>query len=98
MTTWKRRLAASAVILLLVCTSGEKAFAAGESCDELLTTFEEHQTQMERELRRLHREVAALRQELEDPGVEEIFSGIGYILGLFGVAFFVAGRRERSRE
>jgi nickel transport protein len=53
---------------------------------------------MERELRRLHREIAMLRQEFENPGMEDIFSGIGYILGLFGVAFFVAGHRERQRE
>ncbi len=98
MARWKRRLTALAIFFLLVCAPGERACAAGKNCDQMLAAFEESYAQMERDLRRLHREVAALRQELEKPGAEEIFSGIGYIFGLFGVAFFVAGRRERRRE
>ncbi len=98
MASWTRRLTALALFFLLVCPPDERVCAADESCDQLLTSFEAHHMQMERELRRLHRELAMLRQELEKPGMAEIFSGIGYILGLFGVAFFVAGRRERQRE
>ncbi|MDY6849087.1 MAG: hypothetical protein AB7F20_00315 [Geoalkalibacter sp.] len=98
MASWKGRLTALALFFLFVCAPGERFCAAGETCDQLLTSFEEHHAQMERELRRLHREIAMLRQEFENPGMEDIFSGIGYILGLFGVAFFVAGHRERQRE
>ena len=97
MASWKRRLAALAVFLL-ICVPSERVCAADGSCDQLLAAFEERHAQMGQELRRLHREIAALRQELEKPGVEDISSGIGYIFGLFGVAFFVAGRRERQRE
>lgn len=46
------------------------------------------------ELRRIHREIAALRADLDKPGLQEVFSGLGYILGLFGVAAFVASRRK----
>lgn len=50
--------------------------------------------QLAEELRRLHREIAALRAEIDEPGLQEVFSGIGYILGLFGVAAFIASRRK----
>lgn len=50
--------------------------------------------QVAEELRRIHREIAALRADLNQPGLQEVFSGLGYILGLFGVAAFVASRRK----
>lgn len=50
--------------------------------------------QLAAELRRIHREIAALRADLDQPGLQEVFSGLGYILGLFGVAAFVASRRK----
>lgn len=50
--------------------------------------------QVAEELRRLHREIAALRADLDQPGLQEVFAGLGYILGLFGVAAFVASRRK----
>lgn len=39
-------------------------------------------------------EIAALRADLAEPGVKDIFAGVGYIFGLFGVAAFVAARRK----
>lgn len=54
--------------------------------------------------RAVEKKVAPLRQLLErqvgdGPGLVEIVGGIGYILGLFGVAaFFAARRRERERK
>lgn len=45
-------------------------------------------------LRRIQREIAALRADLDKPGMKDVFSGIGYILGLFGAAAFVASRRK----
>lgn len=35
-----------------------------------------------------------INQQEKGPGVHEIFSGIGYILGLFGVAAFFASRKK----
>ncbi|MDO3377491.1 hypothetical protein [Geoalkalibacter halelectricus] len=68
--------------------------AAEEICGETLALLQQHQQELGRELRRVHREIAALRHDLEQPGLKEIFSGIGYILGLCGVAFFFLGRRQ----
>lgn len=43
------------------------------------------------ELRPLKREVAALGQERR---MQDILGGLGYIAGLFGVAFYIAARRK----
>lgn len=61
-------------------------------CAEAVSLLKAQEAKMSRELRRVQREVAALRQQLSEPGMREILSGIGYILGLFGVAFFVSAR------
>jgi hypothetical protein len=50
---------------------------------------------MNQELRQIKREIALLNQNLEQPGVREIMAGIGYILGLFGIAAFFAARRQK---
>jgi nickel transport protein len=53
--------------------------------------------------RAVQRELAPLRQMFQrqaegGPGVVEIVGGIGYIVGLFGVAAFVAARRREPRD
>ncbi len=101
MTLLKRALA-TAALLLVVSYAGAvlsaTAAAADDPCQQALILIKERDAEFTENLRRLHRELAALRNELEQPGLEEIFSGIGYILGLFGVGFFVAGRRDRRQE
>lgn len=67
------------------------------SCRELAVLLEAQNQELTRDLRRLHREIAALREELAQPGLKEAFSGIGYILGLFGVAFFFMGKNRNTR-
>ncbi len=47
------------------------------------------------ELRSVKREIAALRVTLEKPGLDDIVSGIGYIIGLLGVAFFMMNRKKQ---
>jgi nickel transport protein len=47
------------------------------------------------ELRSVKREIAALRASMEKPGLDDIVSGIGYILGLLGVAFFMMNRKKQ---
>ena len=49
---------------------------------------------MSGELRRIQREIAALRADLDKPRLKDVFAGIGYIFGLFGVAAYVAARRK----
>jgi len=43
----------------------------------------------------LKRDIAALSQSVEEPGLNEAMAGLGYILGLFGIASFMASRRQR---
>jgi nickel transport protein len=68
----------------------------GGSCPELVALLKEENGKLSGELRRIQREIAALRADLEKPGLPEIFGGLGYILGLFGVAAFVAARRRKE--
>ncbi|WP_305042468.1 hypothetical protein [Geoalkalibacter sp.] len=70
--------------------------ALDTACGETLAGLQTQQEELARDIRRLHRELAALREDLTQPGLNEILGGIGYILGLFGVAFFVMGRKNRG--
>jgi len=67
---------------------------AAEYAPELVTLLKEQTGKLSGDLRHIQREIAALRADLEKPGFRDIFSGIGYIFGLFGVAAFVASRRK----
>ncbi len=61
---------------------------------EVVTLLKEQNSKLSSELRRIQREIAALRADLSKPGIKDVFAGIGYIFGLFGVAAFVAARRK----
>jgi hypothetical protein len=56
--------------------------------------LKEQNSKLSGELRRIQREIAALRADLGKPGLKDVISGIGYIFGLFGVAAYVAARRK----
>ncbi|MQX35841.1 cobalt ABC transporter permease [Roseospira navarrensis] len=47
------------------------------------------------EVRPLRREIAAYKEKND---LQTILGGIGYIIGLFGLAFFLMARRERRTE
>jgi hypothetical protein len=64
-----------------------------ETAGEVIALLEAQNSELSRDLRRIHREIAALRADLEKPGMRDVFAGIGYIIGLFGMAAFVAARR-----
>jgi hypothetical protein len=64
---------------------------APEAVAELL---KEQNSKLSGQLRRIQREIAALRADLDKPGLKDVFAGIGYIFGLFGVAAYVAARRK----
>jgi hypothetical protein len=64
------------------------------SVKEIITLLKEQNSKLSGELRRIQREIAALRADMDKPGLKDVFSGIGYILGFFGVAAFVAARRK----
>ena len=61
---------------------------------EVKALLQEHNRELSRDLRKVRREIAALRADLNQPGIKEVFAGVGYIFGLFGVAAFVASRRK----
>ena len=65
-------------------------------CQEVTTQLKAQNKKLSGDLRRIQREIAALRADLDKPGLDDIFSGIGYILGLFGTAAFVASRRRKE--
>ena len=93
-----RWLAAGCVWLYLAgAPAALRAQAPPEGgCPEIVTLLKEENAKLSGELRRIQREIAALRADLEKPGLPEILGGIGYILGLFGTAAFVAGRRRKE--
>jgi len=64
---------------------------------ELSAALETQNKELSRELVQIKREIAALRQDMEKPGAQEVLSGIGYILGLFGIGAYVASRRKEGR-
>ena len=65
-----------------------------KSAQQVAALFEEQTNKLSGDIRRVQREIAALRADLEKPSFKDIFAGIGYIFGIFGVAAFVAGRRK----
>jgi hypothetical protein len=65
-----------------------------ESTHEIAALLKEQNSKLSNDLRRIQREIAALRADLDKPGVKDVFAGIGYIFGLFGAAAFVAARRK----
>jgi len=65
-----------------------------ETQQEILALLKEQNNKLSGELRRIQREIAALRADMDKPGLKDVFSGIGYILGFFGAAAFVAARRK----
>jgi len=67
-----------------------------ENSQEIVTLLKEQNNKLAKDLRRIQREIAALRADLDKPGIKDVFAGIGYIFGLFGVAAFVASRRKEQ--
>ena len=99
------RMAWRVAMLLTLCwllpampaAAEEKPAAAQppvESCADLAALLIRQEEHTSRELKQLKRDLAALSQKMEEPGMSEIFGGIGYILGIFGVAAYVASRRR----
>lgn len=65
-----------------------------ESGSEVVLLLKEQNSRLSNDLRRIQREIAALRADLAKPGMKDVFAGIGYIFGLCGAAAFVAARRK----
>ncbi|EMS81521.1 hypothetical protein [Desulfotignum phosphitoxidans] len=66
------------------------------SSGEVIALLKVQNSELANDIRQIHREIAALRADLDEPGMKEVFAGIGYIVGLFGMAAFAAARRRRQ--
>ncbi|GAB4183680.1 MAG: hypothetical protein Kow00100_24460 [Geothermobacteraceae bacterium] len=87
------------ILLLLALLLGATSIsfgAEGGSCAETAAKVDELSSKVSNDMRRIQREIASLKAQIEKPGLNEAFAGVGYICGLFGVAFFVAGRRKKE--
>lgn len=87
--------------ILWVCLAGLPGVLpaqtpADEGAQEIAMLLKEQNSKLSGDLRRIQREIAALRADLDKPGFKEVFAGIGYIFGLFGAAAFVASRRKEQ--
>lgn len=91
-------------VILVTCLAGLPVSTAlaeapsQESTQDLPALLAEQNRTLSLELRRIMREIAALRADLDKPGLQDVFSGIGYIFGLFGTAAFVASRRRNDNQ
>lgn len=79
-----------------VVRSGGQA-AADTACSRALELLQQQNSLLTRELAQLKRELALLRESIGKPGLKEIFSGIGYILGLAGIGFFAHCRAQQHK-
>jgi hypothetical protein len=65
-----------------------------DNCAEAMALLKKQNKKISEELRMIKREIAALRETLSEPGLNEIFGGIGYILGLLGIIFYFQARKR----
>ncbi|MGQ9484246.1 MAG: hypothetical protein ACUVSA_04480 [Desulfosoma sp.] len=75
--------------------SDVKALPAQDSM-LVLEALQAQQKEMNQELRAIKREMAALKTAVQEPDFKDILGGIGYILGIFGVAYYVQARQKRG--
>ena len=96
MTKIQKGIAMSALCLCLASLTGPlwAQHPGDEDAKEIRLLLEAQNSKLSGDLRRIQREIAALRADLDKPGVKDVFAGIGYIFGLFGVAAYVASRRK----
>lgn len=82
-----------------ISTSGSANPPEGlQDCVGILEVMRTQQQEMAQELRSIKRELAALKATQDQPEFKDVIGGIGYILGLFGIAFYVHARRDRRRQ
>ncbi|MEJ5347799.1 MAG: hypothetical protein WHS46_03815 [Desulfosoma sp.] len=78
--------------------SADKPFQGQQEALRLLEALQSQQREMGQELRAIKREIAALKTAMQEPDFKDIVGGIGYISGIFGIAFYLHARRERRRQ
>lgn len=64
------------------------------TCAEAVALLKTQDKKISQELRKIKREIAALKDALSKPGPEKIFGGIGYIMGFLGIIFYFLARKK----
>lgn len=67
-------------------------------CGKMVELLQQQKELISRETGQLKREIASLREELLQPGIKEIFAGIGYIFGLAGLGIYISNRKNRRAQ
>ncbi len=65
-----------------------------DNCAEAVALLKTQNKKISQELRMIKREIAALKVALSEPGLGEVFGGIGYILGFLGIIFYFQARKQ----
>ena len=95
-----RRAVVGAVLVagcLLPLTGTARATdAGGDTCGAAVARIGKMEKKVTRELRQIKRDLAVLQQSGEEVTFKDVAGGIGYILGLFGIAALVASRKGKS--
>lgn len=83
--------------LFLLSCSVVFAATGQDSVASTIIQLQQENASLQRKVRRLEAEVTAMREELNTPHASQVFSGIGYIVGIFGIAGWIAARKQRGR-
>ena len=65
-----------------------------DNCAEAVALLKTQNRKISQEFRQVKREIAALKEAISEPGLKEVFGGIGYILGFLGIIFYFLARRQ----
>jgi nickel transport protein len=66
------------------------------TCDQIVALLQQQQGLITRELAQVRREMVVFREAMAQPGLKDVFSGIGYILGIAGIAFYFHCKRSQK--
>ncbi len=83
--------------LLLICPSVGFAELSENTATAPSVQLQQENASLQRQVKRLETQVSALRDELNEPDSSQVFAGIGYIVGIFGVAAWVAARKKNGQ-
>lgn len=90
-------LTGSALLWGSIASAGDDATTPANDdspCAETAALLREQNTRLTRDLRRIQRELAFLREAMTRPGMQEIIGGIGYIFGICGIVFYMSARKN----
>ena len=98
MTRFQQTCCLCLLLLCLLPTSVLYAVEPLATGAKTVLQLEQENAALQHKVRRLQRETAALRDELSAPDISQVFGGIGYIVGLFGIAGWIAAHKKTHRK